>query len=1383
MVALRPQFCSHHFKTGKKNQKKGRQMEQQVKRKPLPRRPDEIPPAEPPRPVRSSKASKLLGAAEETLSSSQRSSQDGGIVLKVQRSGPTSSKCDDVNVDLSSSSSQLLEPLHAKFSVIFGTRNNVTGGRRVSKKEDSSPKPRFVSHEQGKNIVFEKDCKPKESVACETIQYVTTCKTHGCCIQMETDDTLFHMIAPSSNVQAEWLKRLVLLSHLNVSSASSNLTNDPPAPLTAQSPSRISLARVGKSVNRGLQNFLQKTSASSSPLLQARRKSDVHTIEQMTPSAPLTGYDLGMAKRSQGFQPGHPIVMVPGLASSALVVEHSDHNPSWNGTLLWMSLQKLSASKLKRVGRQPNLQRERSDTVRIREGNDFIKHICLGPVRDGMSDPEGISVRPVPGIAGCAYLAKEKILESVSYVMGVLVESLKGLGYVDGVNLFAATYDWRVAIPALEVRDGYFSAFERRLESILSTTGRPAYLLGHSNGNRVIQYFLRWVEGKRGRPWIERHVYGFVAVGAPFLGAPKGLRCLSSGDRMGLEMFLNEEEGLQFIRSCGSIGAILPDGDPETDWRYPWNTTSFIGLDNQQQYLTFTQAIRLGGAPFQLEILHRFYESDPFWNRRRNDKGTGDDDGFDLEREMTLLHSRLAQLPPEKAAQIIAQWKAHLASCESKEEVNHPKYRLQSTAAMPIEKCPCCSRLGLALVLSCTMCAKRFCVNCISKLVCHICGGRDCPFCNTVMEQGSSILSAPPISRMWNVYGINVKTETAFLMKETRNGLDLDTSDSPLFPGYEVSGGIVFETENTPQIGPKGFACSGDGTVPYASLAYPARKWAAHIPELKTVEIPNAEHREILKDPLFLQTVLDIVAEKVDVQSEWKQSQAWAAQDPFENASWQLPYCTTCGVEVESFAVLTCTSCDIPLYHDLVPVTIGLQEGWCYELGPCVPCGALDLASIESRIGNRLVGIKNYELDFFVVDFCLLQIELFGSEDLDASTFSSPDVPAKDARLGWAALILGEFSWFEAKQRALRTRMQYVTLVIAILKMYLKKLDQIDAKKLNLTRTFARLHVHFEWLLEKEAAQAALLPCIFRSAKTFDEALQEFLNLLPQDFEDFPQSDIDSTIPYCVESFDYSSAWPAEFLTSNPSCQHFLATTKDDVVVGAVSLARPNPFAEGVFPCKCMVLSASKGYQRLLIEQSPGKQPSLVKIAEHFPAGVRLSVIEDLLVIDKISEFAKTQLEPQYVVTVKGGEGSMFHGRTRLHLDRNGTASPAAEVAFSSLELKFVSATTSNVWIVIRDDDIEPFSLQSLHSHVKYVICVTPITVDEENVFVVQCSGRKGMKPVRPFIPQNAILSRQDMIQLVMFKCINAVRAVSHLDEVQDELEKQRLHVMSDWSK
>lgn len=68
--------------------------------------------------------------------------------------------------------------------------------------------------------------------------------------------------------------------------------------------------------------------------------------------------------------------------------------------------------------------------------NRWIQHLCLQ--EDGISDPEGIKVRPVKGVEAVTYLDPGALTAPLSYVMGPLVENLQQLGYVYGDNLLAA---------------------------------------------------------------------------------------------------------------------------------------------------------------------------------------------------------------------------------------------------------------------------------------------------------------------------------------------------------------------------------------------------------------------------------------------------------------------------------------------------------------------------------------------------------------------------------------------------------------------------------------------------------------------------------------------------------------------------------------------------------------------------------------------------------------------------------------------------------------------------------------------------------------------------------------------------------------------------------
>lgn len=86
---------------------------------------------------------------------------------------------------------------------------------------------------------------------------------------------------------------------------------------------------------------------------------------------------------------------------------------------------------------------------------------------------------------------------------------------------------------------------------------KKVVIVAHSLGTRCTHYFLRFCEQKYGRQWISDHIHTWVAVGPLFLGAPKSVRATMSGERMGLDAFLFEDEGILLSRGCGMILFLL----------------------------------------------------------------------------------------------------------------------------------------------------------------------------------------------------------------------------------------------------------------------------------------------------------------------------------------------------------------------------------------------------------------------------------------------------------------------------------------------------------------------------------------------------------------------------------------------------------------------------------------------------------------------------------------------------------------------------------------------------------------------------------------------------------------------------------------------------------
>ena len=83
--------------------------------------------------------------------------------------------------------------------------------------------------------------------------------------------------------------------------------------------------------------------------------------------------------------------------------------------------------------------------------------------------------------------------------------------------------------------------------------------------------------------------------------------------------------------------------------------------------------------------------------------------------------------------------------------------------------------------------------------------------------------------------------------------------------GFVTEKGIVYETEQTPQQCLKKSTGilqkrSGDGTVPYSSLAW-CKEWESEIPGMfRIYELSKAEHREILIHRGLWTHITDIIA-------------------------------------------------------------------------------------------------------------------------------------------------------------------------------------------------------------------------------------------------------------------------------------------------------------------------------------------------------------------------------------------------------------------------------------------------------------------------------------------------------------------------------------------
>ncbi len=187
----------------------------------------------------------------------------------------------------------------------------------------------------------------------------------------------------------------------------------------------------------------------------------------------------------------------------------------------------------------------------------WLHHFKLSD--DLRSDPEGLETRPLSGLDAINFLDPGGLVKQFSWVFHHVTKTLMDVGYVEDQDLEAAPYDWRILPSMLETRDSYFSKTMVQIEQMYERNNEaPVVLLCHSIGCKTAHYLLNFAKAKEGQDWIDKYIHTYFPVSDPHLGAPKSMQCTIIGDKMGLDAFLSEEEGLICARSFGSVPWMFP---------------------------------------------------------------------------------------------------------------------------------------------------------------------------------------------------------------------------------------------------------------------------------------------------------------------------------------------------------------------------------------------------------------------------------------------------------------------------------------------------------------------------------------------------------------------------------------------------------------------------------------------------------------------------------------------------------------------------------------------------------------------------------------------------------------------------------------------------------
>ncbi|XP_010273215.1 PREDICTED: lecithin-cholesterol acyltransferase-like 1 [Nelumbo nucifera] len=152
------------------------------------------------------------------------------------------------------------------------------------------------------------------------------------------------------------------------------------------------------------------------------------------------------------------------------------------------------------------------------------------PDKDDYHNGPGVETR-VPFFGSTQSLAYlDPNLKHITSYMANLVKSLEQIGYIDGVNLFGAPYDFRYGLAAEGHPSFVGSRFLHDLKELIENAsatngGKPVIIMSHSLGGLFVLNLLN----RNPLSWRRRYVKHFVALSAPWGGTVEEILTFASG--------------------------------------------------------------------------------------------------------------------------------------------------------------------------------------------------------------------------------------------------------------------------------------------------------------------------------------------------------------------------------------------------------------------------------------------------------------------------------------------------------------------------------------------------------------------------------------------------------------------------------------------------------------------------------------------------------------------------------------------------------------------------------------------------------------------------------------------------------------------------------------
>jgi pimeloyl-ACP methyl ester carboxylesterase len=200
---------------------------------------------------------------------------------------------------------------------------------------------------------------------------------------------------------------------------------------------------------------------------------------------------------------GRPgVFIVPGMCSNALEVKLT---PTADYEVAYLDVAKI-------IEDGPKIFHELE--LRLRDGR--LKNGTRVKAVTEMTP--GVSVRPMPGVLGCAFLDPQKDFPLVPLWMPI-IKTLH-----ETCNLDSLAYDWR-KWGDQAYSEVALSSFREQIESLRLESDAPVTILAHSMGAQV----TLWCLGQLGKPWERRNVKELIFCAPAISGTPVMFPCFANG--------------------------------------------------------------------------------------------------------------------------------------------------------------------------------------------------------------------------------------------------------------------------------------------------------------------------------------------------------------------------------------------------------------------------------------------------------------------------------------------------------------------------------------------------------------------------------------------------------------------------------------------------------------------------------------------------------------------------------------------------------------------------------------------------------------------------------------------------------------------------------------